>query len=66
VALKITEVYFSFACRFDDDSNKDINSSIIRSVMAVAHDQDPQYDITLIKRKGIGKIFNFFASKKYP
>ena len=34
---------------FDDQSNKDVNSSITRNVKAVA--QDSQYDVSLIKRK---------------
>ena len=40
--------YFNL-CSFDDQSNKVVNSSLIRNVLSESREQ--QFDITLIKRK---------------
>jgi len=57
----INAVSTVYSIRFDDDSNKDVNSSITRNVMAVT--KDPQYDVTLIKRKGTDIRLQNFIDK---
>ncbi|XP_065894554.1 uncharacterized protein [Dysidea avara] len=52
------ECEWNYAVSFDDQSNKDVNSSITRNVKAVA--QDSQYDVSLIKRAAR----TYFKSRK--